>query len=211
MIKKLIKLDVFQFVYWNFVSKKVIRDKHCYLIPYKHAKIELGKGSIVELHGNLEVNERKVAHSKAEAYLLLRDNARLVIGNGVTRLVYKSTIELHDKALVEIGQGFFNVGSVLLAGRHIKIGSGVVIAREVYIYDKDGHEVLDENGKRTNLDKPVIIGDHVWVGLKSIILKGSKIGDGAVVSAGSTVRGELAGGWLAGGCPAKSISPIRWR
>lgn len=211
MIKKLFQLDIFQFIYWNFLSKKIKRDKKCYILPFKYAKVEIGKNSMIELHGNLLINAYKVLHSKAEAYVYLRDNAKLIIGKGATTLAYNATIELHDNATVEIGQAYFNIGSVLLSSKDIRIGSDVGIAREVFIYDTDAHQILNEAGEKTNIDKPIIIGNHVWIGLKSNIFKGSKIEDGVVISAGSTVSGKIKGNCLVMGCPARTISLVKWK
>ena len=157
------------------------------------------------------VNAHKVAHSKAEAYVNLRNNATLIIGHGTTTLTYNSTIELHDNAIVEIEQAYFNIGCVLLSSKSIKIGTDVGIARDVFIYDTDAHQILNENGIRTNTDKPVIIGNHVWIGLKSNIFKGSRIEDGAVISAGSTVSGKVKRNCLAMGNPARTLSLIQWK
>ena len=69
---------------------------------------------------------------------------------------------------------------------------------------------MDEKGNQTNEPKPMKIGDHVWIGLGTIILRGSQIGDGAVISAGSVVMGKVKAGTNAIGNPARSFSNIRW-
>lgn len=45
----------------------------------------------------------------------------------------------------------------------------------------------------------VIIGNHVWIGCKSIILKGVTIGDGAIIAAGSVVNNDVPPKSLVGG------------
>lgn len=56
-----------------------------------------------------------------------------------------------------------------------------------------------ENGK-------VIIGNDVWIGTGSIITEGVKIGDGAVVAAGSIVTKDVSPYSIVAGIPAKKIS-----
>ena len=56
--------------------------------------------------------------------------------------------------------------------------------------------------------KPVVIEDRSWVGLNSIILKGIRIGEGAVVSAGSVVTKNVPPYTVVGGNPAKILKRI---
>lgn len=53
----------------------------------------------------------------------------------------------------------------------------------------------------------VIIGDEVMIGANSTILPGVKIGDGAVVAAGSLVNKDVAPGSFVGGNPIRVIRP----
>jgi len=54
----------------------------------------------------------------------------------------------------------------------------------------------------------VTIGANVWVGAQCVVLPGARIGDNAVIAAGSVVRGEVPAGELWGGVPAKYIKTI---
>ena len=51
----------------------------------------------------------------------------------------------------------------------------------------------------------IVVGDDVWIGLNSIICSGVKIGQGAVIAAGSVVTKEVPPYAIAGGVPAKVI------
>jgi acetyltransferase-like isoleucine patch superfamily enzyme len=55
------------------------------------------------------------------------------------------------------------------------------------------------------LSLPIQIGNDVWIGIKCIILDGVKIGDGAIVGAGSVVTKEVPPYAIVGGAPAKII------
>ena len=86
------------------------------------------------------------------------------------------------------------------------IGSDTTIADDVIIRDYDGHYVND--GIKT---APVSIGNHVWIGSKSMILKGVTIGEGSVVAAGAVVVRDVPPHTLVGGVPAKVIKEnITW-
>lgn len=73
-------------------------------------------------------------------------------------------------------------------GTKIQIGDNSLISNGVEIHTTDYHSVIDsKTHKRTNYAKDIFIGNHVWIGLHSIILKGVNIPEGCIVAAGSLV------------------------
>lgn len=61
---------------------------------------------------------------------------------------------------------------------------------------------LNEIGKQNSITD---IGNDVWIGLNVIIMRGIKIGDGAVIGAGSIVTKDVPPYAIVGGCPARII------
>ncbi len=93
------------------------------------------------------------------------------------------------------------------AGKRVEIGCGCNIAWDVCIMDRDYHKLNSE----TEEIRPVKIGDNVWIGCNSIILKGITIGDGAVIAAGSVVTKDVPPKTLVGGNPARILKEdIYW-
>lgn len=143
-----------------------------------------------------------------------------VIGNNViiqslsrgyhAGMPFSSAILIDVKnSFVEIGDNTSIHGCYIHAQKGISIGAKCAIAAGVHIIDCNGHRLdsLDRNKER---DKPenIVIGNNVWIGLNSIILKGSIIGDNCVVSAGSVVKGVFPENSLISGNPAKIIDTI---
>ncbi|MCX8572866.1 MULTISPECIES: CatB-related O-acetyltransferase [Hyphomicrobiales] len=52
---------------------------------------------------------------------------------------------------------------------------------------------------------PIILGNDVWIGQRSMIMPNVRIGDGAVISAGSVVTKDVAPYAVVGGVPATLI------
>ena len=90
----------------------------------------------------------------------------------------------------------------------VTVGDNVMMGPEVVIYTRN------HNIERTDIPmqeqgyaefKPVVIGNDVWIGRRSIILPGVHIGDGCVIGAGAVVTKDLPAYTIAGGVPAKVI------
>jgi acetyltransferase-like isoleucine patch superfamily enzyme len=100
-------------------------------------------------------------------------------------------------------------GSCIHAHNYIKIGKRCLIAANCQIFDDSGHDLSFSNVKERRyskgIPKTVIIEDDVWVGANCIILPGSKIGTGTIISAGSVVYGEIPPGVIIAGNPAKIV------
>lgn len=107
-------------------------------------------------------------------------------------------------AKITVGENCRLNGVYLHAQSGITIGKNTVIASGVNIIDSNGH-VLNSSNRTVGRDvpKPIVIGDNVWIGLNSIILKGTVIGDNSMVAAGSVVKGEFPPNSLISGNPAK--------
>jgi acetyltransferase-like isoleucine patch superfamily enzyme len=92
-------------------------------------------------------------------------------------------------------------------GADLTIGTDCLFSRDVEIRTSDAHSLVDAaTGKRLNKSAPVVIGDHVWVGARSFINKGSVIPSNSVVGAMSFVNKAFEQpGTLLAGVPAKIV------
>ena len=98
------------------------------------------------------------------------------------------------------------------AGR-ISVGCDCLISFEVDIRNGDSHSIVDSaTGKRINPAANVDIGDHVWLGARTMMLKGATIGANSVVGAASLVSGAIPANCVAAGVPARVVAEgTDWR
>ena len=88
----------------------------------------------------------------------------------------------------------------------IEIGKDCMFSANIVIMNTDVHKIYDiDTGLKTNEGKEISIGDHVWLGIRTIILKGVSIGDNAIVAAGSIVTKDVKANTIVSGNPAKQI------
>lgn len=124
---------------------------------------------------------------------------------------YGSYIQVGNNACLTIGNSFINREVKIICNKQISIGSGCVIAMGSVIRDNDGgnHEILEKGYQN---QKAVVIGDHVWIGENSMILKGVTIGEGSVVAANTLVTKDVPPHCIVAGSPAKVVKEnINWK
>ena len=112
-------------------------------------------------------------------------------------------------------------GALIMAEERIEIGSHCLVSWNVGIADSDFHplapaqRLIDAKAlapfyknrpPRPKLEtRPVIIGDNVWIGMHSLILKGVTIGENSVVAAGAIVTKSVPANCVVAGNPATVV------
>jgi acetyltransferase-like isoleucine patch superfamily enzyme len=102
---------------------------------------------------------------------------------------------------VRIGENSGFSGTVIGAFAGITIGRDVKCGANTLITDSDWHP----EDPRSGAPAPIFIGDNVWLGVNSVVLKGVRIGDNAVIGANSVVTKDIPAGAVAAGNPCKVI------
>ena len=87
----------------------------------------------------------------------------------------------------------------------INIGMDCMIANDVEIRTGDSHSIVNEKNFRMNPAQNVRIGNHVWIGNRSAILKGVELGDSCIVGFGSVVTKSFEPKSLIAGIPAEVL------
>jgi acetyltransferase-like isoleucine patch superfamily enzyme len=112
-------------------------------------------------------------------------------------------------------------GALIMAEERIEIGSHCLVSWNVGIADSDFHplapaqRLIDakalapfykDRPPRPKLEtRPVFIGDNVWIGMHSLILKGVTIGENSVVAAGAIVTKSVPANCVVAGNPATIV------
>lgn len=113
--------------------------------------------------------------------------------------IFDRTLEIGDNSGIGINCKLY--GKVL-------IGNNVMMGPEVYIYTSN-HKFGDVSTpmylQGHENERPVIIGNDVWIGSRVTILPGTVIGDGSIIGAGSVVTRNVESYDIVGGNPAKTI------
>jgi acetyltransferase-like isoleucine patch superfamily enzyme len=143
----------------------------------------------------------------------------LVLGRGARLTWTRFTVEAGGRLV--IGDDCTLVGAVFWCAESITLGRRVVVSYQVMIADSDFHprdpdlrrrdaRALapggDPSARPPATATPVVIEDDVWIGVGAIILKGVRVGPGAVVSA-DVPAGAAVLGNPARVVPAEAVGP----
>jgi acetyltransferase-like isoleucine patch superfamily enzyme len=126
---------------------------------------------------------------------------------------------------IEIGRDcYIGLETRIWSADSVTIGDRVAISHNVNIHDTDSHSIephtryqhylairSDGHPSINNFDiqsKPIEVGDDVWIGFNATILKGVKIGKGAIIAAASVVTKDVPEFVVVAGNPAKIVKEI---
>lgn len=86
-------------------------------------------------------------------------------------------------AKLSIGSNFYsNPYLTILAKQSITIGDDCLFGWNITMNDGDGHSVISsDSGNVLNSNKPIFIGNHVWIAAEASILKGSFISNDSII------------------------------
>ncbi|TCK84878.1 acyltransferase [Albibacterium bauzanense] len=124
---------------------------------------------------------------------------------------YYQTISIGSDVFIGTGASFIATKSFIEIGNKVMFGPNVTIRggnHSTHIIGKYMADYTPKDKLKTD-DQPVIIEDDVWVGTGVIILKGVRIGQGAIIAAGAVVTKDVEKYAIVGGIPAKRLK-YRW-
>ena len=193
-----------------FTRRKLTVFKPCMCSIHRHAHVTIGK--YFNFNRSWD-NERMILNKQAGSLFIAKD-ASLNVDSFDSYSGCR--INVNTGATLSLGSGYMNHDSVIDCFNSITVGYDVVISERVVLRDSDNHKVCsleDENmiTDKQSVSAPIVINDHVWIGMNVTILKGVTIGEGSIVAAGSVVTRDVPAHCLAAGVPAKVLkTEVTW-
>jgi acetyltransferase-like isoleucine patch superfamily enzyme len=142
----------------------------------------------------------------------------LRVGSHVT--IWRTALSVEPDGVIEIGDYCYLANASLVCSSRITLGARVLVAGGVTIADSDFHPLapaarladtvaLSPAGDRRRRPRvearPVVLENDVWVGFNATILKGVRVGAGAVIAPGSLVVRDVPPGAHVAGNPARLV------
>ena len=115
-----------------------------------------------------------------------------VIFDGNCFIGHGCKISVGSGAILMFGNDFIcTAESTITVVKKISFGAGCILSWGILIMDTDWHTITDYDNNIINAPKSIVIGNNVWIGCRSIIMKGVNIAAGTVVAAGSIITKDI--------------------
>lgn len=175
-----------------------------------HNSIKFEKNATIEI--TIKGNNNKITilnecNFKKTTIFIEGSNNVILINKYVT---FQGVITVKfDKNSINIGKStsFGLINMHCSEGCKITIGKNCMFSRNILLRTNDGHSIINnETKKKINTAKDIYIGNHVWCGMNSNILKGAYISSMTVIGAFSTVTKKFSqNNIVIAGKPAKIV------
>lgn len=134
---------------------------------------------------------------------------RWAVKNFISHCGTNVNIEDHAKVSCKVSLGNnsgigvrAHIGGTTFIGDNVMMGRECIILTRNHAFDRTDIPMIAQGFQE---EKPVYIGNDVWIGHRVTILPGSRIGDGVIIGAGAVVTGDIPPYTIAGGVPAKVL------
>ena len=156
-----------------------------------------------ELHGKVELPEKvetamiKIGFGDVGHYDRKRSRGIWQV-SGTVSFGGKASIghgsKLSVRGHLSLGAGFnMTAESTIVCAKEIRFGDDCLLSWDILVMDTDEHPLYNKEDERINPDKAIIVGNHVWIGCKCVLLKGAEVPDNTVVAAGTMLKSAFAG------------------
>ena len=175
-----------------------------------------------ELHGKVELPEKveramvKIGFGDVGHYDRKRSRSIWQV-SGKVSFGGKASIGHGSKLSVRghlcLGADFnMTAESTIVCAKEIRFGDDCLLAWDILVMDTDEHPLYDMENQHINPDKPILVGDHVWIGCKCVLLKGAEVPDNTVLAAGTLLKTTFAGEHqvIGGNPPSVLKHDVRW-
>ena len=215
------------FDFWNIVRS--IPKTQCFNLHYfplskalKLPVIVSHRTCLRELHGTVVLPEKietamvKIGFGDVGHYDRQRSRGIWQVSGTVT-FCGKASIghgsKLSVRGNLTLGADFnMTAESTIVCADAIRFGDDCLLSWDILVMDTDEHPLYDSENRRTNPDKPIIVGNHVWIGCKCVLLKGAEVPDDTVLAAGTLLTSAFSGKQqVIGGNPPSILKrDVRW-
>lgn len=198
--------------------KKVLENNNIVYIPKEeeeNVKIEFknnGKNNIVFIGKYAKMHKTVIRFSGSNnvVYISGYESSTKKSSEPFLRL----TLDLYENSSFYIGKNATvktkcEFRGIIAQDTNVFIGNDCMLSEGVLMRTSDAHFVYDlDSYEPLNLNKSIMIGDHIWFGADIKVLKGITIGSGSTISTNALLSGRktFCSNTVIAGLPAKVIN-----
>ena len=160
------------------------------------------------LPDNVQLGARSWLYSTfALRHYQSRQPCGLKVGHD-TGLYHGTFFDVGPQGVVEIGSYCTLVGAIISTNRRVVIDDFALLAHEVVLADESCAVPGGQATADAASEPSIMIGENAWIGMRAVLLSGTKIGAGSIVGAAAVVDGEIPPYCVAVGNPARVVRRI---
>lgn len=183
-------------IWYNFKLLPFQQARKLPLLISHRTRIVNTSGSIVLDVEQLRIGLVKIGFATYQGSDFRYDRTRLDLRGRLTiegefAVGAGSSITITESGTMTVGsQCFIGPKTLVICNQQIDFGDRVRASWCCTLMDTDQHNLVDDGGQHTNPDRPIVMGDNVWIGCHTIVTKGSQLASCTTVGAGSVVHGR---------------------
>jgi acetyltransferase-like isoleucine patch superfamily enzyme len=174
----------------------------------KQARLGALKVSLLRQGPDRPITNATVTISASHGTLIIyfgSDNQSVVIGEQSSGFF---ELRLWRRSTINVGQHTTSNGTQIIASlSDVEIGEDCMFSSDVLIQSSDQHGVVDlRSGELVNnKSRRIVIGKHVWLGRRSVVMPDVVVGDGSIVGTAAVVTSDVPTMSVVTGVPARVI------
>ena len=184
-------------------------------MPIKTEKEKMLAGEYYNcLDPELEIERQKTKillslYNKTEAEPERQSILQQMLGKiGQNSIIWSPFYCAYGKNIYLSDHVFLSYSCTILDPNEVRIGQHVMIGPTVQMYTAAHDLQAEARNQGWEVAEPIVIEDNVWIGGGAILLPGVRIGQNAVVGAGSVVTRNVPANTVVAGNPARVIREI---
>ena len=171
---------------WGMIKPKVICSRNV-ILDKLDGKVKISNPAI----GGIKIGFGHVGIIDGKREKTIWQNCGTIRFVSHVRLDIGTRIVCSMDGVLSIGEDVQITGrSSVICYKEISIGNNCLISWDNLLMDTDFHKIYlltDVCKKKINNNDRILIGNHVWIGCRCMVLKGATIPDNSVISAGSII------------------------
>lgn len=184
------------------------RDSHLSLVRRLQKAAQFA-GQLLRAKVALRDCDRVGARARVAGRLRVENHGRIIVGDHLninSSWIPTELLTGREGRIVIGDEVLINFGAMIAAARGVTIGSGSMIGPHCILSDLDVPEQVPLAAPEEA--RPIHIGRDVWLAGRVTVRPGVRIGDGAVIAAGSVVESDIPAHVMAGGIPARLLPKL---
>lgn len=220
-IKRLLDLDIIKTLYFNFRCLPLKAAVRFPVFVFRKTRLSQLNGRFelkcAPVTGMIQIGPGMLGTVDRKYTRTVWGVSGHIVFEGKAAFGRGSRIAVAENAELVLGDNVTVTGdSTIICEKGIRIGAGSLLSWEVLMMDTDYHSIykLGDPDTVINPPKPIVIGENVWIGCRSTVLKGTTVLDNTVIAACSMVtKSILTDHCVIGGQDAQRIlkTDIVWK